>query len=155
MVGWIKTGPNKFSNQNFVRQRPPTKTSKHLLDKSVLYISLWARVVAKILATNHGYNRFNIRTIPTVASMVCIEKPTYFSKKRERERKIRKRGEAKRHRQQNSSRRINVGRWNPHHTPIVEQNTLAYFAFDDRVGYSLAASEAPSPPSPLPPPPSS
>jgi hypothetical protein len=50
----------------------------------------------------------------------------------------------------------NLYTWNPHHTILyVEQNTLAYFAFDDRVGYSLAASEAPSPPSPLLPPPSS
>jgi hypothetical protein len=28
---------------------------------------------------------FNICTIPTVTSTVCIEKPTYFSKERERE----------------------------------------------------------------------
>jgi len=68
-------------------------------------ISLWARVVAKFLATNRGIDRFNIRTIPTVASTVCIEKTTSFSKKRERERKTRKRGEAKRHRPRNSSRR--------------------------------------------------
>jgi len=52
---------------------------------------------------------FNIRTIPTVASTVCINKSIYFSKKRERERKIQKRGEAKRHRPRNSSCRIHVG----------------------------------------------
>jgi hypothetical protein len=54
---------------------------------------------------------FNICTIPTVASTVCIDEPNYFSKERERERerKIRKRGEAKRHRPRNSSRRMDVG----------------------------------------------
>ena len=46
---------------------------------------------------------------PTVGSTVCIEKPTYFSKKRARERKRGERGEAKRHHPRNSSHRIDVG----------------------------------------------
>ncbi len=51
----------------------------------------------------------NICTIPTVGSTVCIAKPTYFSKKRARERKRGERGETKRQHPRNSSRRINVG----------------------------------------------
>ncbi len=58
-------------------------------------ISLLARVVAKILATKVRRFFFNRRTIPTVASTVCIEKPTYFSKKREREKKNSKKGGSK------------------------------------------------------------
>ncbi len=62
------------------------RTNGHFWCPTNIRISLWAGVVAEILATTRGYNRFNIRTIPTVAYTVCIEKPTSFSKERERER---------------------------------------------------------------------
>ena len=62
---------------------------------TLILISLLARVVAKILATKVRRFFFNRRTIPTVASTVCIEKPTYFSKKREREKKNSKKGGSK------------------------------------------------------------
>ena len=69
LMGWIKTGPNKLSNENFVRQRPPAKTSMHLLDKSVLYVwcphTILATTFPTMTSTEYSHRYYtNSRAMP-------------------------------------------------------------------------------------------
>jgi hypothetical protein len=95
-----------FDLRNEKASNPHKKDIHRRMKRIARLIQKWVGKPPNSLNLNETF--FILHTIPIVASTVCIKKPTYF-RKRERERKIRKKGGSKKYRPRNSSRRINVG----------------------------------------------